>query len=332
MRHRVPAVTCAAIMICVLPLLTGCNDDDCPTCGGGKVTATLANVWPHADGNAWTYAGTYTEATLPDGIGWQEGNPLPLPSMEDLHAALQQAPGDSVTGETDFTYRLAFAGNITTESGATGQHLTSTVFLPAPGKAGAVEARTGDGDPLLQLVARARPDLREAIRDRYGLADKDLLGSPRPLFLGGYAFAYEDSGYYSYGDLDLLHSWTYLQDGVEPGTAFSQQLIPAIANDVWLYGRVWSVGDVTVGGRTFPGAVECMYVVDLGEQMVTDETGASLGTFHGWMSGTIVYAPEVGPVAARERSALGPSLTVQGPPQPGMFDYVLDLAGATTAE
>ncbi len=326
MRYRVPAVTCAAILLAVFPLLTGCNDD-CPDCPGSDPTPTMANIWPHADGNAWTYAGTYTEYPLPAGSGWADGQPLPMPSMEELHAALRSAPADTVTAQFEMVYRLAFDGDVVTGPGVAAQLLTGTVFMPLLTDG----ASPATPDALVRTIARARPDLRDRLAVRLQAGDGIAAWAPTPLFLGPGAFAYEGDGYFAYGELDTLHSWTYLQDSLEPGTEFSQQLVPAIADDIWQHGRVWSVGSLRVGGRTFANAVECMTVVDLGESMVTDETGAELGTFHAYMYGVVYYAPEVGPVALRQREVHQP-----GPSYPdgeaGMTEFVLDLAGATTAE
>ncbi len=109
------------------------------------------------------------------------------------------------------------------------------------------------------------------------------------------------------------------------------QLMPMITNDIWLYGRIWSRGGFTVGGRTFKNVVECMYVLDLGIQTLTDEQGNPLGNVRSYTYGTTHFAPEVGPVMGLERRRLAPDSTLQEG-LPSIIDYVMDLVGVTQAD
>jgi len=335
MRTRIAAVTCAAILFAVLPLLTGCNDDDCPTCGGGTVTATMANIWPHADGNAWTYTGTYTEYLMPDGIVAVDSVAVPLPSMEALHAALQAPfPGETVDG-TALACRLTLHGTIDVGTGSPVQRLLQQIFVPQ----GPIKVLPPAGpeelpDRLLLAVARARPDLRAAILDRLpAAAAKQLDAIDGPAFLGGLGegLAVTDSGYVAWIGGDFAEGRPYLLDSLEVGTEFSQQLLPALTDDLWLHARIWNRGPLSVGGRSFTDVVECLYVVDMGVMQVIDEMGTVLGTYRPYYVGSTFYAPEVGPVAVRERQLVAPQVD-WAPGYPGALEYVLDLAGATTAE
>lgn len=283
-------------------LLGGCNDDDCPQCPDGETAPTLANLWPHADGNRWIYDG---QLALYPGPEISEFPPE-LPSLAQLHAALQEP----VSGQPDSLdvglYRLAFQGTLTTDSGMTAQDLTETWYVAA----GPTRSAPRDRD-FLHLLATVRPDLRGKIASLQGLppgnSGKSLPPDHEPYFLSAYAFACEDSGYYGYGDLDRRHAWTYLAGDLSPGSEFSLQLVPALADDIWLHGRIWSVGAYSQDGHTWPNAVEVMYRVDLGLNEEVDENGDPLGYSRPLMYGVTVFVPEVGPVASLERHELASS-------------------------
>ncbi len=93
----------------------------------------------------------------------------------------------------------------------------------------------------------------------------------------------------------------YLPSSLEPGTSFFIQLLPSISGNLWLHGRIWSRGDLVVGGKLFENVVECLYKLDLGVQVITDDEGNAIGNFHSYMYGTIHFAPEVGPIKSLER-------------------------------
>lgn len=281
------------IAVCAVIIAGAGCDDDCVDCPGTPAP-DMDNVWPHADGNAWIYDlevkgfdGDPSEVVEP-------GGPLPpLPSMEELHAALDQEIAFPARGQSAGLYRMAFDGDITTDSGVTAQHLTEELFLPDEG--GIMKARAGDR--LLRRILAVRPDLRAK------LPDKDLGDHlDVPLLLGGYAFEATAEGLYSYGDLGTNHSWTYLEGALHEGSEFSIQLLPALGDDLFLYGRIWSVGDQTVGGVTYANCVECFYLADLGVTEVVDENGLPLGLIRLYTYGSVFYAPEVGPVYCHEKS------------------------------
>jgi len=295
------AVSCVLLFVAA-----GCDEDDeCARCPDlpDDPEPTLANIWPHEDGTEWVYDLEYGQFEGPD----VSEEPPPLPSMEDLHAALQQPVDADQLGLDVGLYRLLFDGQVTTETGVVGQDLVEAFYsevdplLRETGDARSCEQR------LLRTLARARPDLRPAILKRLGGAadwSKDLADARSPFFLGAYAFAFEDSGYYAYGDLDTEHAWTYLEGDLSVGSEFSLQLVPEIADDIWLHGRVWSVEDRDISGIAWPNALEYLYVVDLGVQTATDEGGEVIGYVHPYVYGTTVFVPEVGPVACHERHVI----------------------------
>lgn len=308
-----------------LAILAGCNDDECVECPGPTADPepTMANLWPHADGTSWIYDIDYRE---------YDGPPLldpapPLPSIQELHDALNAPAEGDLLEEDEGLYRLQFDGNRTTESGVVAQNLVGTLYNET-GPAAARTAGAADGERrLLRLIARARPDLRPRILDRLGETAnvlKNLDGATPPYFLGGYAFACEDSGYYGYGDLNTDHSWVYLEGDLTVGSQFSIQLIPDLVDDIVLYGQIWAIGDRVIGGVTWPNVLECMYVIDMGLMESTDENGEVIGEFRPYICCTTLYAPGFGPIASRERQVLGTD-EILGEPG-GVMEYECVLA------
>lgn len=315
----------------LLLAISACNDDDDPSCPGIQPpTPTMSNIWPHADGNTWIYDLVFQEFDMPAAETNKDAEPIP--SMEDLHADLQQSPSGEPTMTETGLYRLALDGEVTTQSGVTAQKFQETLYCDASsqngGKSRTIQPST---DPLLQIIAQVRPDLRPALAPYLDLAAKDFQDVSVPLFLSGYTFAAEDTGYYGYGDLNTIHSWTYLDNSLDVGTEFVLQLLPGFADDLWLHGKIWSQGDLTVAGQTFENVVECMYLIDLGESSMVDEEGNFIGYFHSYTYGTIHYAAEVGPIKSLERMHLAPS-SFEGGGDPYIRDYVVNLAGVLQAE
>lgn len=312
-----------------LVLFSACNDDDeCTTCPppAGAPQPTMANIWPHADGTAWTYDIEYRELTPLPTVDVKEGE---IPTMEELHAALQAPLEGEIVTEEDGLYRLAFDGMVTTESGAEGQNVVETFYTELYGEV--KNSGQGGADPFFAAIARSRPDLREALITRCGFDEKYLETISPPMFMGGYAFSAEDEGYYSFGDLDQNHSWVYLEGDLSVGSEFSMQLVPMLADDIWLYGRIWSVQDRTIGGKLVENVLECMYLIDMGEAAVTDEGGNVIGTYYPYFYGVTFFGPEIGPLAGIERRINEPVGVLQDGPT-SMFEYVMDGVGVTFPE
>lgn len=296
---RIPAAAAAAAVAVALALaLPACDGN-----GDDGLRPTMANLWPHADQSAWTYETVLTELVRQTVPSLTDA----LPSLTALHADLEGALDGTVAGVDSAFYTFALDGVDTTDSGAVGQRVVETI---EPLDGGASVPAPPDRR-LLRLLALARPDLRPRVLARLGEPEvawdprKDFAHGVPPLLLGGGpAYAYEDSGYYSYGDVDLGHSWVYLEAPPRPGTEYSLQLVPALADDVWLHGRVWSVRDRAFGGVRYANVVECLLVIDLGVETVTDEQGQPLGDFRSYIYGRIFYAPATGPVAFQERHVL----------------------------
>ena len=332
------------IALSLICLVTACNDEDCPTCPDRQEppTPTLANIWPNEDGNAWTYDLTSTMFDVP--FNPDPEDPPPMPALEDLYADLQVAINDELLESTSGLFRLAFDGLRTTGSGITAQNMTHTIFtdtrdVPTIGVENLATSMeptlTADGfELLLQHIAQARPDLRAKIAEQYGVTwepqDRlDKVGIPSfPLFLHGYAWVKNPAGIFGYGDLDTNLSWIYLEADLSIGQAFQMQLVPVLADDIYLYGRIWSRGAFTAGGLQYENCVECLYAVDFGVREAADENGEVIGMFRDWAYGVIVYAPAVGPVYSRERLLLTPNTLLQYDIR-YLKENIVDLVGAT---
>lgn len=295
------------LAVALILSVVACRDD---VTGPAAIEPTMANVWPHANGTAWSFGGSYHEYGAPPQTDPADTT---LPSMAELHADLQRPVAATVSKTLTGSLTMTIDGTITTRSGVTAQNL-KPVFV-------ADTTSVTTQDPLLSLIARYRPDLRTKILPRLDAA-KLIFGPFPPILLGGYAYAFEDSGYYGYGDLDTNHSWVYLAGSLAVGDEFSLQLVPALAEDVWLHGQIWSEGPRIVGGRTFANVVECMYVIDMGTSIAVDENGDPIGSARHYIYGTVYYAPEFGPVYVHQRSSVVADDIMQEP-EPYITDHVL---------
>ena len=231
---------------------------------GALAQPTLESLWPNADGLRWDY-----EITVTSHFGAAENFTAP---------AMMQLAG---TAET---------------AGGTAQVLVAGHGL-GPGVAAAPAL-----DPLLRAVWRARPDLRAAIAARYATPGLAEVPPPwYPVFL--------HPGYFMKGSTEIQMwlpevnhpTWTYLEDNLTSGATFTQQLIPEIADNVYLHGTVEAV-DVTVTTQagSYDHAVRMGYVVDYGLSQGTDPDGNPVGSSRSETRGHVHYVPEVGPVELLE--------------------------------
>lgn len=309
--------------------LAACKDDN-PANPFSPKPPAMASIWPHADGNVWQYTITYTDRLAPTPTKSADPSETEIPSMTELHALLQIPLTGTPTLSASGTYELALDGMVTTGSGVTAQRFKKTLDLeldpPAVQKSINI---SGTSDDFLRAIARARPDLRSKIFAAKGWSKLGDLDISAPFFIGGYAFAYEDSGYFGYGDLDQLHSWVYLTESLRVGTSFKLQLIPALASDIWLTGRIWSQGDLQIGDKTYRNVIECMYVIDLGEFVAIDENGDEIGVSHNYIYAATHFAPDVGPIRGRERWLPNQNTALQDPEPLRLIEYYMELSSAS---
>ncbi len=227
------------------------------TAGTASAQVTMDSLWPNQDGTRWEY-----EYTVVD----NEGLDFTSPAL------------------------LQLEGTVMTPGGPA--QLLQAEHGPVPGKAG---GGLPDLPPLLSAIWRARPDLRDAIDQRYGQAHKDAYWWPLFLHQG---FFMKTTADIQMWQEDWNHpTWIYLEDDITVGATYVFQLVPELADDIFLHGSVAgiNVSVETVAGL-FSDAVKMEYLIDYGISVITDENGDHLGTTHGESDGHVYYVPEVGPV------------------------------------
>lgn len=329
-------------------LIYGClgDDEDCPTCpGGGNPRVpdpTLDNIWPSEDSTAWTYQYTLRMWGGDPFIYYASEDDVPeIPTMSEIEDLLRNQPvGDSVeTGEA--IYRLQFDGDTTTMSGAVGQNLAATIYIEEDETLSSIEIEMEK--VFLTRLLIARPDLAEKISHVYDFEPEihklfsehnwaykkifdvyeAILG--RPLILHGYAWEKTEQWIGTYGDLDQLLAWKYLESNLNVSHEFTHQLIPSLASDVFLHCRILRNLSVETGVGTFEKAIECLYVIDYGIFEAWDAYNQLLGYGRFFDYGSIIYAPTIGPVFSYERSLCEPG----DPPTLGIGDKTLSLIGTS---
>jgi len=154
-------------------------------------------------------------------------------------------------------------------------------------------------DPLLRALWQARPDLRAAIVARNEVASGGETWWP--IFLHGGSFM-KNATHIQMWQPDYGHpTWTYLTDELSVGATFTQQLVPELANDVYLHGTVTDIdATVTTIAGTFENAVKMTYRIDYGWSEGTDDDNNVIGQLRGETRGHVHYVPDVGPVELLE--------------------------------
>lgn len=235
-------------------------------------TLDPATLWPHADGLAWTYA-QHSESLVPP------------------------------TAPVDRTVRALLDGTVTTPGGFEAQFFTGQLLSGPAAKATAGED-AASADPFLRQLVRARPDLRAAVLAKAAMLPCVLVRSPgfdTVLLSPQFALRTTASEACAWRcDVADVRSWQWLGADFTPGATFTLQLIPDLANNVFLHGTVGAVEPVTVPAGAFASCVRMDYVVDYGTSVCTDQGGSPLGTYRAETRGSIHFAPSVGPVRVSE--------------------------------
>jgi hypothetical protein len=260
-------------------------------------------IWPHEDGRSWTYRDV--SRTWPEWTPAYYPTPgeVPTLSLDRAKVLLESEPVGSDPDVATGTYGLRFNGQIATRSGATGQNLEESLTesgSPAAAKAAGI-ARPDER--FLGLLRRARPDLGPKLADRGGApaVASGAASLPWPTLLHGYAWEQNRDWIGTYGDLNRSVAWIFLTSGIRPGSEFSIQLVPDLANDVYLRVRVLGWRTVETDAGVFRRALHVLYLVDFGLSRATGIDGDPLGYTRSYLAGTIDYVPGVGPVHSLER-------------------------------
>ena len=270
---------------------------------------TMGELWPNEDGRRWdyTYAGyacgprppvTYS---TPDEVPPAPDPADVLPLLGSRSGGAFPLPGGYVLGDgceaVAEPFALRFNGLKTTESGVTAQNLEELWAAASP--QGARPAAVPAARRFLSRLAQARPDLRARLAAHGVSASAEGQIRP-PLFLFGYAWEKTAEHIGTYGDVDRLLAWKFLQADIAPGSRFTHQLVPSLADDVFLHAYVvpkrdqWRL-------RRYTKDVQVVYLVDYGIMEYAGESGDLLGYVRPVDYGTVVYAPGVGPVLCAER-------------------------------
>ncbi len=307
---------CLCLLAFLALIVAGCDGD-----GSLDINVTLDELWPSEDGRAWTYdlRSTVSATQLDAALTSSED----LPTIHKMRALMSSFAHTETPTNYDSVMRTSFEGDITTDSGVTGQHLTE-IFLE-PGKDAAVTRDFSRG--ILPMLWQARPDLR----DRLPAPDKSN-GMFGPYGVTGYCWEKTDERICGYGDLSTNISWLYLQSPLRLGATFDLQLVPEIVDDIWLHGLVvrqlnWIQGDIT-----YKRAVEVFTLIDMGLTDMVDDTGEIIGTHHPFACYVTIFAPGVGPVYTHEWRALNISTAYDPVGIPTLVDIEAVLTGTVVPE
>jgi hypothetical protein len=311
-------------VLLALGLAAGCSDeeDDCPVCPGAP-SPTMDNLWPNDDGNSWTYDRTVRRwETVPWTLYEDPGDVPPIPSVEYVEARLGVESVGAGADTISEIFRLEFDGTCVGDSGAAGQCLVETLFDEWMDDIMMVPYE----QILYHRLLASRPDLGLAIRSMdcmstvpAGPEAVQLIRSA--LILHGGVWEKTSDYVGTYGDLDTLLAWKYLESDISTGHEFTFQLVPSIASDVLLHCKVLSRGSCEMKYGTYKNAVECLYIIDHG--LASTETIEGTRYYRVYDYGTITYAPGVGPVQSYERMMIDTTV----PDGPGYGDMLLELIG-----
>jgi len=294
----------------LLIFLAGCLDDtsgpsrtwtnDSP--GVSFILPTIDNIWPNEDQMRWSYAYTWDEDLFWSMVTYPDSNDVPpLPDWRKISDLLgTPLVGDSVVSAHG-TYRMVFNGLATAGGGVTAQNLEESFEFNGSGAAPTVAMGSAEAEFLRRLHI-ARPDLADKLPTAL-LAEEpgQSITARDPLLIHGGVWEKTSEWIGTYGDLDDLLAWKFLTDRLRPGTEFTHQLIPSLADDVYLHCRI--VRELTVETKEgdFKKAIECLYLVDFGVSQTFNPGGAAEGYARPIIYGSVIYAPTLGPVYCHER-------------------------------
>jgi hypothetical protein len=276
----------------------------------GTRLGQFRRIWPHEDGSGWAYRLTSRSWDQPPPVLYPTRGEVPAISMDDAIRLLGTEPTGANPQTGTGSYRLQFNGLVTTLSGVSRQNLQETLEQGAAATASsatAFPATARSGSAFLDLLARARPDLaRKMDRNASSAASRAAATQAAatvflPTLLHGYAWEQTDEWIGTYGDLNQQIAWIFLTPDLRPGSEFSLQLVPELADDVFLHARVLGWKSVETEAGTFHRALDVVYLVDFGVTEIVDFEGNTLGYNRSALFGTVDYVVGVGPVRGYER-------------------------------
>jgi hypothetical protein len=262
-RRTVKAFALLVLCLVICLKLAGCGSDSCgpESCQCG---VSLETIWPNDDGRGWEYE--YTWRTWDDTCEAYTNveDVPPAPSLDEIEKLLGKHPiGDNVTTRVG-TYKMKFDGDSTTLSGATAQALRDSAYLPE----GAQSTRLSQ----IQIT-------------------------PKPILIHGGAWEKTDTYIGTYGDIDTLLAWKFLEANLCPGSEFEFRVS---VSGVRVRCRILGETSVQTEMGSFENGLDCLYLVDLG--VMGYGTGDVFTHYKRHITyGNVIYVPEVGPVYSYER-------------------------------
>jgi hypothetical protein len=287
-------------------LIIGCSENECPEPYCCIPDPTLDNVWPNGDQTAWTYEYVLRTWDFPELTEYDDIDSVPpAPTMDEIEDLLGNHPIGDNPESVEGIYRLKFDGDTTTAAGVTAQYLTEMLV-------------TDDGLCLTEGGrTRAAGHWHPA-----AVGDFDTI-PPHPLFLRGGVWEKTSGWIGTYGELDTLPDWKFLEANLTAGHEFTFELP---WGDAVLHCRILRRVDFATEIGVFEKAIECLYLLDPGILTFVGEFGDPYGWARTVDYGVVVYAPTVGPVYSYRRMFVQPG----DPPSAGAGEVTLSLIAATT--
>ncbi len=231
---------------------------------------TMDALWPNEDGRNWRYDQHYESF---------DTNLLVL----------------------DNQIRIFLDGTTVAPNGIQAQYLRQEVIA---GPVAATALASLVPDAFLRRVWEARPDLQQKILNL-------LTDSPCPTNAPAGSYAVLLNGEFAYRktaqeiaawrcNFADTRSWLWLVSDLTIGNTFTLQLIPDLASNIFLHGKIAAIESATVPAGTFDDCMRVEYVVDYGTSECVDNAGVVIGTSRSETRGYIHYAPLVGPVESNE--------------------------------
>jgi hypothetical protein len=323
----------AALTIILLLVLGGCKEDDrgCTLCPGDSSftfakNPTISNIWPNEDLTSWTFSYSIGQGASPEFTYYQDPNDIPAFTWDDAERLIDSSDVLEALSPISGVYKMQFDSLKATQSGAVGQNLKEELDLGQGSERVALQLSAS-----LSFYARlyaARPDLRDKIAKIIepmvasgeiaslriptasaaagnppfdgALGSFMAIAGQGPMLIHGGAWKKTLSWIGTYGDLDQLPAWKFLSSDLRAGAEFTHQLVPALADDVFLRCRIQSRVNERTAIGTFRKSLDCWYIVDYGVLEVTDMNNNTFGYARVYDCGRVIYSPTVGPVYSFE--------------------------------
>jgi hypothetical protein len=245
--------------------------------------ATLPEYWPHGPGSSWTYERVSVQwggisKSAYDAVRFDVGDPIVLGSGVSVQPLVVQSA----------------------QSG--GEH----------GDRASIHSVTSRPE-LLRQLAMARGGRRDLVHD----LGRDP-GSSGVTIHDATLLRVVEAEIAGYRNDTEARAWLYLDPDTSAGHGFDLQLVPDLADSVFLHAHIVGPADVSTPASSFSAALRVRYDIDYGWEDVVDSLGNPLGRARALTHGEMFWVPQVGPVLARETFV--PQAAVQGNPPPVGID------------